>query len=116
MATIEGIVSPAYTVCVPGALIDAQFAAVLFKHGPVVHLFRRYSQGLVDDTLSLKFHEFAQIKVRIPATDEQRAIAEVFALVDRELTVISQLQQALDQQHVEIIDGILSGEFALPAS
>ena len=60
-SSLEGIVSPAYTVCVPGREIDAEFAAVLFKHTPVVHLFHRHSQGLVSDTLNLKFDSFAKI-------------------------------------------------------
>lgn len=48
----EGIVSPAYTVCVPGPDIDGRFAAYLFKLPTVIHLFYQYSQGLTSDTWS----------------------------------------------------------------
>jgi type I restriction enzyme, S subunit len=74
----EGIVSPAYTICIPSKKIDGLFASYLFKFPPVVHLFRRYSQGLVDDTLALKFHNFSQVRVSIPASIvEQQLIAKI---------------------------------------
>ena len=44
LSDLEGIVSPAYTVCIPKAgKIDGRFAAYLFKYQPVVHDFWRYS-------------------------------------------------------------------------
>jgi type I restriction enzyme S subunit len=98
LSTVEGIVSPAYTVCIPSEKIDASFAAYLFKHAPVVNLFRRYSQGLVDDTLALKFPNFAQIQVAIPGVPEQRRIADVLSACDRELCLLQKQLGALKQQ------------------
>ena len=46
LSALEGIVSPAYTVCVAKRDINARFAAHLFKLPLVVHKFFRYSQGL----------------------------------------------------------------------
>src|SRR5262249_12675086 len=37
----EGIVSPAYTVCIPKPGIDGRFAAQLFKHPKTIHAFFR---------------------------------------------------------------------------
>ncbi|MFO4987002.1 hypothetical protein RCK87_24985, partial [Salmonella enterica subsp. enterica serovar 1,4,[5],12:i:-] len=55
----DGIVSPAYTVVTPDrSRILGEFASHLFRHPRVVHTFRRYSQGLVDDTLLLKYPHF----------------------------------------------------------
>ncbi len=50
LSSMEGIVSPAYTVCTPLECVDARFMGYLFKFPPMIHLFYRYSQGLVDDT------------------------------------------------------------------
>lgn len=116
ISRLEGIVSPAYTICVPNDRIDGRFAATLFKHDQIIHLFRRYSQGLVDDTLSLKFHEFAQITVRIPDIAEQRAIAAVFAAVDNELAIVIQLKKALERKGSAVLDKLLSGEIPIPTS
>lgn len=116
LSSLEGIVSPAYTICVPNKWIDNRFAAILFKHGPVVHLFRRYSQGLVDDTLTLRFHEFAQIRVSIPEVREQRNIAAIMAAVDAEIRLLEDLQNALQRQRSSILDKLLSGELPIPAA
>jgi len=106
----EGIVSPAYTVCVPSKRLDGQFASYLFKHAPVVNLFRRYSQGLVDDTLALKFPNFAQIHVTIPDVQEQRRIAEVLVACDREIELLQKQLDALKEQKRGLMQKLLTGQ------
>jgi type I restriction enzyme S subunit len=110
LSKLEGIVSPAYTICVPSKRIDGQFAAYLFKHAPVVHLFRRYSQGLVDDTLALKFPNFAQIHVTIPEVPEQRRIAAVLETCDREIELLQKQLDALKEQKRGLMQKLLTGE------
>ena len=46
LSKIEGIVSPAYTILKPGYSMVPEFVALFFKSTPMIHLFRRYSQGL----------------------------------------------------------------------
>ncbi|NBR86219.1 MAG: restriction endonuclease subunit S [Proteobacteria bacterium] len=110
LSALEGIVSPAYTVCIPSEKIDGRFAAFLFKHLPVVHLFRRHSQGLVDDTLSLKFPNFAQIQVTIPGVEEQRRIAAVLSACDREIELLKKQLDALKEQKRGLMQKLLTGE------
>ena len=110
----EGIVSPAYTICIPGPNIDADFVGYLFKYPPVVHLFYRFSQGLVDDTLNLKFYHFAQIRVRIPSVKEQRKIAELFSKCDEEIEVLRKQLDALKQQKKGVMQKLLTGEVRVP--
>ena len=81
----EGIVSPAYTVCRPLKGLVPAFAPHLLKHPANVRLFHRHSQGLVDDTLNLKFHHFEKIYVALPPTEEQRLIAAVLHDLDKTL-------------------------------
>jgi type I restriction enzyme S subunit len=107
LSKLEGIVSPAYTICVPSEKIDAQFAAYLFKHAPIVNLFRRYSQGLVDDTLALKFPNFAQIHVTIPEIPEQRRIAAVLSACDGELSLLQKELDALKEQKRGLMQKLL---------
>ena len=110
LSELEGIVSPAYTICVPSERIDGQFAAYLFKHAPVVNLFRRYSQGLVDDTLALKFPNFAQIHVTIPALGEQQRIAIVLNACDREIGLLEDQLKALKEQKRGLMQKLLTGQ------
>jgi type I restriction enzyme S subunit len=110
LSKLEGIVSPAYTICIPSKRIDGQFAAYLFKHTPVVHLFRRHSQGLVDDTLALKFPNFAWIHVTIPDVPEQCRIAAVLSACDREIDLLQKQLEALKEQKRGLMQKLLTGE------
>ena len=79
----EGLVSPAYTVCNPKQeLIDTSFAQYLFKYPLLISEFHKYSQGLVNDTLNLKYHNFSKIKILLPPLPEQQKIASILTSVD----------------------------------
>jgi type I restriction enzyme S subunit len=109
-STLEGIVSPAYTIATPKDYIDGAFMALLFKSPHVVHLFHRHSQGLVDDTLNLKWRHFAEIKVTIPKKKEQQAIAAVFRTNDSELDLLRQQLDALRVQKKGLMQQLLTGK------
>jgi restriction endonuclease S subunit len=82
----EGIVSPAYTVCRPLEKLAPAFAPHLLKHPANIRLFHRHSQGMVDDTLNLKFHNFAKIQVALPPVTQQRRIASMLSDFDEALS------------------------------
>lgn len=115
LSQLEGIVSPAYTIVTPKADIDGEFMALLFKSLPVIHLFHRHSQGLVDDTLNLKWRHFAQIKITIPEKDEQQAIASVFRTADRELDRLRTQLDALREQKKGLMQQLLTGKIRVKA-
>lgn len=111
LSSLEGIVSPAYTICTPTERIDGRFAAHFFKLRHTVHLFHRYSQGLVDDTLNLKFPNFAVIEVTVPSDlEEQRQIAAALDTADRQLTLLRTQRTALDQQKRGLMQRLLTGK------
>jgi type I restriction enzyme, S subunit len=106
----DGIVSPAYTVVTPDRTrILGEFAAHLFSHPRVVHTFRRYSQGLVDDTLMLKYLHFSEIRLPIPEIPEQRRIAKALDTQLRELKQLRQLVELRYQQHRGLMQELLTG-------
>jgi type I restriction enzyme S subunit len=110
LSTLEGIVSPAYTIVTPKDGIDGQFMAILFKFPPVIHLFYRYSQGLVSDTWNLKFRHFSEIKLAIPKENEQRAIASVFKTIDQEIKLLQAKADALRKQKKGMMQQLLTGK------
>ncbi len=114
LSSLEGIVSPAYTVCIPNEHADARFMAHLFKLPCTVNLFYRYSQGLTSDTWNLKFHHFSKIKVQVPQPDEQAAIANVLDEQNAELFALSQQLVQLKTQKRALMQKLLSGEWRLP--
>lgn len=97
-SSVEGIVSPAYTIVTPNERIDGHFAAQLFKFDPVVFQFYRYSQGLVSDTWNLNFRDFSLIKLRIPDIDEQLRIVRTLDSAD---SVIANLDTLVGHLEVE---------------
>ena len=96
LSKYEGIVSPAYTILIPSPEISAKYFSYLFKMHAVIFLFYRFSQGIVDDTRSLKYYEFAKLHLNVPKDKkEQEAIAEFLNVADREIEI---LQRDLDQE------------------
>jgi len=95
LATLEGIVSPAYTVCEPCEETNSLFFAHYFKTSQLVAQFARYSQGLVKDTLNLKFEAFARILAPTPSPAEQQKIAECLSTLDELIEVESRKFDAL---------------------
>lgn len=110
LSTMEGIVSPAYTIVTPKKSVDGEFMALLFKSPVVIHLFHRHSQGLVDDTLNLKWKHFAQIKLSVPEKSEQMAIAKTFHVFDHELNLLRAQLDALREQKKGLMQQLLTGE------
>ena len=96
LSEYEGIVSPAYTILIPSPEISAKYFSYLFKMHAVIFLFYRFSQGIVDDTRSLKYYEFAKLHLTVPSDKkEQEAIADILTVADKEIEI---LQKDLDQE------------------
>lgn len=110
LSQFEGIVSPAYTICVPNECMDASFVSYFFKFQPTVYLFWRYSQGMVSDTLNLKYHNFAEISVKVPEKTEQRAIAKVLETADKEINLLGSELAAFEKQKRGLMQKLLTGE------
>lgn len=114
LSQYDGIVSPAYTVVTPyRARILGEFAAHLFSHPRVVHTFHRYSQGLVDDTLLLKYPHFSEIRLPIPEIPEQRRIAKALDKQLREIGQLSELVELRRHQHRGLMQKLLTGQWRI---
>lgn len=110
VSTLEGIVSPAYTICIPNDKVNVAFMGYFFKFSATVHLLWRYSQGLVSDTLNLKFNNFSQIKVSIPSAEEQSEVAKVLSTVDSEINQLEKKLKTLEKQKRGLMQKLLTGE------
>lgn len=106
----EGIVSPAYTIIVPNEKINPTFAAYLFKLPELIHVFYRYSQGLVSDTWNLKFSHFRRICWPIPKIEEQKAISSALTTADIEIELLQQKLYLLKQEKKALMQQLLTGK------
>ena len=114
VSTLEGIVSPAYTICTPKKGHSPSFFGYLFKYPPMIHLFHRFSQGIVSDTLNLKFRHFSQVKANVPSEAEQTRIAAVLSTCDREIELLKKKQEKLKEQKKGLMQKLLTGEIRHP--
>lgn len=110
LSGLEGIISPAYTVVVPGPTLCAEFVKHYFKFPENVHLFFRYSQGLVNDTLNCKFKHFRLIRMRFPEKAEQEAIASILNQSDEEIAVEASKLNELKEQKRGLMQKLLTGQ------
>ena len=110
LSDYEGIVSPAYTILIPDEKISSEFFACLFKMHTVIFLFYRFSQGIVDDTRSLKYYEFAKLHLTIPAgKEEQEAIAKILTVANKELDLLNRDLDQEKQKKKALMQLLLSG-------
>ncbi|WP_233880295.1 restriction endonuclease subunit S [Virgibacillus halodenitrificans] len=107
----EGIVSPAYTILQPSDKVDSNFMGYLFKLPQVVNLFKRYSQGLVSDTLNLKYENLKNIKVPIPLdVKEQQSVSNVLMCIDKEIELLVKEIETIKLQKKGLIQLLLTGK------
>lgn len=110
VSSYEGIVSPAYTVCIPKGNIDVDYMYYLFKTPHMIHDFWRYSQGIVEDTLNLKFNNFEIIKVLIPDKKTQTEIAKLLKSYDKEIQLLNFKLEKLKEQKKGLMQKLLTGQ------
>ena len=111
LSTMEGIVSPAYTICIPGDKLYPQFVAYLFKMPFMIHRFYRYSQGLTSDTWNLKFPHFSEVRMPFPSLEEQQKIAETLNSAKQEIDLLKQLSEKYKTQKRGLMQKMLTGEW-----
>ena len=109
LSSLEGIVSPAYTIIVPRDSVDGLYMSYLFKTDFMINKFYAHSQGLVDDTKNCKYPHFAEIKAVIPSKMEQIHIAKVLNLSDQEILRLESHLAALKLQKKGLMQELLTG-------
>lgn len=114
LSSLEGIVSPAYTILTPKENVDSYFFSLLFKTTRLTNLFWRNSQGLVDDTLNCKYKDFSIIKCNVPSYEEQNAITEILKISEAEIEIEKQKVDQLKEQKKALMQKLLTGKVRLP--
>ena len=106
----EGIVSPAYTIVKIKEDVDIYYFGYLFKLRKIIDLFWRYSQGLVNDTLNLKYENFKIIKITVPTSKvEQEKISATLKSIDIEISSIKAEKELLGKQKRGLMQLLLTG-------
>ncbi len=104
----RGIVSPAYIILKPRENAHSNYFHYLLRTTEYTKESHRYSYGICDDQLSLRFKDFKVIKSIVPSLDEQRKIASFLRVKEKEIAQFSRnkrrLIQLLKEQKQAIIN------------
>lgn len=104
----QGITSPAYVVLKPRMEINQRFFHYMFRTGFYTNYSKRFSYGIVDDQLSLRYVDFKRMYSIVPPLETQNAIV---AYLDRKTQQIQEfiakkerLIELLEEERREFID------------
>ena len=90
VSTLDGIVSPAYTILQRNENNCSEYFGYLFKMQFMIQTFQKHSQGLTSDTWNLKYPMISKIKVKRPCLKEQQKIANFLSSIDAKIESASQ--------------------------
>jgi type I restriction enzyme S subunit len=113
LSSLEGIVSPAYTILTPKNKVNSYYFSILFKTTKLTNLFWRNSQGLVDDTLNCKYKDFSKIKYFVPSFEEQNEIVAILKTAEKEIQIEKQKLADLQKQKKGLMQQLLTGNVRL---
>ncbi len=81
----QGISSPAYVILKPKMKINPRYFHYMFRTGFYTNYSKRFSYGIVDDQLSLRYTDFKRMYSIVPPLEVQNAIV---AYLDRKTAAI----------------------------
>lgn len=109
------LVSPMYTVFEPdAAVINHQFLYMLLKTEAMRRVFEATTHSSVDRRGSLRWPEFAKLKINIPPMPEQERIVEVLSTASHAVDLAKQQLDELKAQKRALMQKLLSGEWRVP--
>jgi type I restriction enzyme, S subunit len=105
----RGLVSPAYTILKPKQPIVDSFYKHLFKSQDFISHLGVAIIGIRDGK-QINFEDFAAIRLANPPIDEQKRIAEVLDVCDRELVLLNRKLKLLKEQKQGLMQQLLTGK------
>lgn len=103
-----GIVSPAYTVLAPCIPIIDMYYKQLFKSPDYIAHLNVAVYGIRDGK-QISYDDFGRIRIPYPPIEEQRAIAQIFLVVDREIELLQKDIEQEKQKKKALMQLLLTG-------
>jgi type I restriction enzyme S subunit len=97
VSSLEGIVSPAYTVLTPNEDINSIFYGYYFKTAYILNEFKKYSQGLTSDTWNLKYPLISQINITTTSFNEQEKIDSLLTYIDNKIELLDKEIESVEE-------------------
>lgn len=106
----KGLVSPMYTVFHTNEKVDDVFLYKLLKTELYRHIFEINTNASVNRRGSLRWNGFSKIKIPLPSTKEQLALAAVLDTFEREIEINKKQLDLLENQKQGLMQKLLTGE------
>jgi type I restriction enzyme S subunit len=118
ISSFEGIVSPAYFVAEQVGDVEPRFIHHLLRSDQLIAEYGARSKGIRPNQWDLPWEEFRAIRVRLPGTREQQAIADYLdaetARIETAMSAREQQLRLLLERHGEAIMTLLYGDDTTP--
>lgn len=109
------LISPMYTVFeVDAAAVDHGFLHKLLKTEAMRRVFESSTHGSVARRGSLRWPEFAKLRIAVPPLPEQTAIASLLGVATEEIDLVSAEIAQLRTQKRALMQKLLSGNWHMP--
>lgn len=105
-----GLVSPMYTVFKTNGEVDDSYLYRLLKTEHYRQVFAAATNASVDRRGSLRWKEFKKLHIPLPSLEEQRAIAELLDLADREIELFEGQLKSLRTEKTALMQQLLTGK------
>jgi len=107
----QGITSPAYVVIKPKIEINQKYFHYMFRTNFYTNYSKRFSYGIVDDQLSLRYVDFKRMYSIVPPLETQNAIVYYLDRKTQQIQDFIQkkerLIELLEEKRRELIDNII---------
>lgn len=108
----QGISSPAYVILKPKMKINPRYFHYMFRTTFYTNYSKRFSYGIVDDQLSLRYTDFKRMYSIVPPIEVQNNIVEYLDKKNNEIDKFirnkERLIELLEEQRREMIDKTLT--------
>ena len=110
----EGMVSPAYIVAEPNAMVDPLFMNFYMRTNRMIHTIHRQSYGVTDFRLRLYWDSFVPIQCVLPSVEEQEKIAKILTTQDKVIELKETRLAEKQRQKKYLMQQLLTGKKRLP--
>ncbi len=104
----QGISSPAYVILNPKLEINPKYFHYMFRTNFYTNYSKRYSYGIVDDQLSLRYKDFKRMYSIVPPLETQNAIVDYLdsktKQIEEFISKKERLIELLEEERREFID------------
>jgi type I restriction enzyme M protein len=111
VSNYTGIASPAYIVVTPKIPIDSKYYHFQFRNSHYINFSKRFSYGLCDDMLSLRYTDFKRMYSVLPPIETQKKIAAVLTTIDDYLSSKLVLIQRIIGRKVVLLSNNIDNSF-----